>query len=317
MKKLLCFSLLLIFSLSLFSCEKNDNNDKKEEIINDYIDGYLEDVDDKYFLECENKGTIISSTYPSYDYLKDPNKENKKDREYLIYLPYGYDENNKYDIFYFMHGWLSTPSSFLKSSNIKNMLDNMIDQKLIKPLIFVSLTYDIDTETSNLFKGIDEVKIFHKDFYENAMPYIENKYSTYLENVTDNDMKLSRSHRGFGGFSLGATATWFELVNNYDYISLFLPMSGILLESGNVIFPNAIYNANYFKEVEKNFNNLDYKLYAASGTYDILYPQMDEFIKRIKNDKMSYYLKEGNEHYNIQTLPYFFNGLINLFGEEL
>ena len=312
MKKTLYFLILLIFSLSLFSCKNNDN--KKEEIIN-YIDGYLEDVDEKYFQECENKGTIIKSSYPSYDYLNDKNKKQLKERQFIIYLPYGYDDNNKYDIFYFMHGWLSSPSSFLDSYDFKNMLDNMIYEKLIRPLILVFLAYDIDNDTNDLFKGINEVGLFHKDFYENAIPYIETKYSTYLNSISDEDMKLSRSHRGFGGFSLGATATWFELIYNYDYISLFLPMSGILLKSGNVIFPNTFNNISYYKNEEKKFNNLDYKIYAVTGTLDVLYPQMDLFIKNIKNDKISYYLKENNKHYNSKTATYFFNGLINLYGE--
>ena len=321
MKKILLICLIFIFSLSIFSCNKKDNNKEKEILIDVEPDGYIDEVDSSYLSECVHQGTFLYSSYPSYDYSKDLSLQNKKDRNFSIYLPYGYDENDldtKYDILYLMHGWLGNYKSFFDSFPLKNMLDNMIENKLIKPLIIVVLTYNIDDDTKDLFKGIEEINLFHHDMINNAIPYIESNYHTYLDEISLDGIKESREHRGFGGYSLGASCTWSMLYYNHDYFSKYLTISGVLLNVGNVILPHVDINSKLLLEEENNFSNLDYQICALTGLKDVLYPQMKEFLKRIYNKKsfegkISYYINKDGKHENKYLKQYLFYGLQILY----
>ena len=125
MKRIIYIVLLSILSFSIISCKNNEESTTSTQYMEYYPDGYLDVVDSKYFLECENKGTLIKSSYPSYDYLNDVEKTNKKDRDFKIYLPYGYDENDldtKYNILYLMHGWFGSINSFFNSYTLYLLL---------------------------------------------------------------------------------------------------------------------------------------------------------------------------------------------------
>ncbi|MEG1755197.1 MAG: hypothetical protein RR297_03575, partial [Clostridia bacterium] len=67
-----------------------------------------------------------------------------------IYLPYGYDQNDKdtkYNVIYFQHGNNGSPNEFfdhvLKSANVIRLFDNMFDpdHKVMEPCIIVCPTY--------------------------------------------------------------------------------------------------------------------------------------------------------------------------------
>ena len=40
----------------------------------------------------------------------------------VVYLPFGYDENEKYNVYYLMHGWTGHAGDFFEHSNILNIL---------------------------------------------------------------------------------------------------------------------------------------------------------------------------------------------------
>ena len=61
---------------------------------------------------------------------------------------------------------------------------------------------------------------------EYLTPAVEGKYHTYAKSTSAEDLKASRDHRAFGGFSLGSVTTWLEFCYDYDYIRYFAPMSG-------------------------------------------------------------------------------------------
>ena len=87
----------------------------------------------------------------------------------IVYLPYGYNENNKYNVFYLMHGgWcnealsLGTPSN---SSKFKNVIDNMIKNKGMDPLIIVCPTYNnISSNDSSSFSlALQMTRNYHNE----------------------------------------------------------------------------------------------------------------------------------------------------------
>ena len=63
----------------------------------------------------------------------------------LVYLPAGYDEGNEvYNILYFMHGGGGSPELYFTAggqSSLSNLLDHMIEDGLIEPLIVVAPSF--------------------------------------------------------------------------------------------------------------------------------------------------------------------------------
>ena len=87
------------------------------------------------FSEC---GTIETISYTTYDYFGDGSEIEKYAN---VYLPYGYDEQKKYNVLYLMHGiggdeneWGMTGDT----SRVKIIMDNLIYNEDIEPFIVVT-----------------------------------------------------------------------------------------------------------------------------------------------------------------------------------
>lgn len=158
---------------------------------------YLEAIPAAYFESSDQPGQVIQVTYESQDYTMDDTPITKPA---LVYLPYGYDENDtdtRYDILYLMHGWTMTANDFLGEgrSNLVNILDNLIASGDIPPVIVVSATFDAENQAQSFSRSVEELSVFHNDLRENLMTYIESRFHTYAEDVTEEGFEASREHR--------------------------------------------------------------------------------------------------------------------------
>ena len=167
-------------------------------------------VPDDYLQPIEQAGTVTQITYDSKDFVRDGSDITKAA---YVYLPYGYDENDtetRYNICYLMHGWGGHAGEYFEYANITDMLDNMIAKGDIPPTIFVSATFYNDNSDTGFSGSVAEFRQFHRDFEEYLMPAVEGKFRTYSESTSTDDLKASRDHRAFGGFSLGSVTTWLQ-----------------------------------------------------------------------------------------------------------
>ena len=287
--------------------------------------GYTKNIPSEYFIKSNHKGKIIKIKYPSKDYTK-----NSKNiiKEAYVYTPYGYDENNtnrKYNIIYLMHGWTMTAEHYIFKCNITTILDNMIEKKIIEPLILVSATFDAENKPQDFGLSVQELRVFHKDFRENLIYAVETNYNTYANRSKNiQDYINSREHRAFGGFSLGSVTTWHQFIYNHDLIKYFLPMSGSCWYFGGYADYYPVKTCDFFENMIKE-NNLDkkgYFIYATTGLYDGIKHQMDvqmeEMLKR-KNqftiDKIVYYYKRDGQHDLDAVEEYLYNALPLFFIE--
>lgn len=94
----------------------------------------LGSIPEDYYQETAQGGTL--ETF-SYEFAAGS-------KNVTVYLPYGYDEadsETKYDILYLMHGAGGNETTYLGSSEhsteLKNILDQMIARQDIKPMIVV------------------------------------------------------------------------------------------------------------------------------------------------------------------------------------
>ncbi len=232
-----------------------------------------------------------------------------------MYLPYGYDENKKYNIFYLMHGGSENENTLFGQNDtmMQNMFDHMIMNGEMEPMIVVTPTFN-KTEAGK----------FYSEFRQSVVPFVEGKYSTYANKDTSAEsLKASRMHRAYGGFSMGSVSTWAVLENCLDIVGYFMPLSGDHW-GGSSAYDKAksIANAIDRSGLQKN----EYFIFAATGSDDIAYPNVNPQIDEMK--KMSQFVytsdfSKGNfyfmvaqgkthwwgyvRHYVYDALPYFFH----------
>jgi arabinoxylan arabinofuranohydrolase len=252
-----------------------------------------------YLNPCAQAGKVVNETYTGIFGTKKLN----------VYLPYGYDESKKYNIFYLMHGGGENENTIFGTDvELDNMLDHMIMNGDIEPMIVVTPTFN---------GGGCEADTFYKELRQSVIPFVEGKYSTYAASTSDADLVASRMHRAYGGFSMGALSTW--CVGNYalDLVGYLMPLSG-----------------DNWKGVETLTNEIDtlglqkdeYFIMCATGSEDIAYGNMNPQMDAMKNDSHFTYTSDfskGNfyymvadgkthwwgfvRHYVYDCLPYFFH----------
>lgn len=247
-----------------------------------------------------------------------------------VYLPYGYDENDtdvRYDILYLMHGWTMTAYDFLNGaqSDFVRILDNLIEAGDIPPVIVVSATFDVENQAQSFSRSVEELSVFHNDLRENLMPYIESRFHTYAENVTQEGFQNSREHRAFGGFSLGAVTTWYQFIYNLDYIKNFLPMSGdcwIMGTYGGRDYP--VETVDYLEGVldKGGYKEDDFRIYQGIGTDDPIWEQTDSQIQEMftrntfTSENLHYAIIKGGQHDVDACERYLYYALQDFFGKE-
>lgn len=286
--------------------------------------GYTESVPNSYKVAAEHKGTVEKLDYDSSDYVRDGADITKTA---YVYLPYGYDEDDdetRYNILYLMHGWGGFAGDYFEYSSLKNIIDNLIANEDIPPIITVSATFYNENSGTDFSSSVEEFRQFHQDFEKNLMPAVEGKYHTYAEDTTPEALMASRDHRAFGGFSLGSVTTWLEFCYDYDYIRYFIPMSGSCWYYGTYGDFQIEKNVDFIEQLveENNLDERGYFIYHAVGTNDAVKSQSldmaDEMLsrERFTPEHYVFYQKDGGYHDLDAVQEYLYNALPIIFGNE-
>ena len=239
---------------------------------------YFKEVPDAYRTESDKPGTIESLTYQT------PNLSGGMDEKKLnVYLPHGYDKSDsskKYNVLYLMHGGGENENLIFggpgQSKELKRIIDHMIANGDIEPMIVVTPTF---------YGGKNDTALFHEELIQTIVPLVETKYHTYAKSSSLDDLKASRAHRAFGGFSMGSVTTWYTFIHNLDYFKYYLPLSGdswILGQGGGGSKPKE--TAEYLAKVAKDagYQPQEYFIFSATGSLDIAYPNLKPQIDAMK-----------------------------------
>ncbi|MDO4854159.1 MAG: alpha/beta hydrolase-fold protein [Coriobacteriia bacterium] len=283
-------------------------------------------VPEGYYDEAEQQGSLESFAYDTRDYA---GSGNAVEREATVYLPYGYEQNDtktRYNILYLQHGAYGDERTWMYEygDRFKNMIDHMIEDGTIPPLIIVMPYLAPGSQWYH-----DTTPIFYSDEVKNdLMPAVEAHYRTYAEDVSDSGFAASRSHRAFGGFSAGGTTTWRVFLEGLDRFEYFLPMSGGLTLGGDGSTDDEDASALAAAALASSHGKRDYYVFAATGTQDVAYQGLSAQIERMKplddafdftevsfaEGNLMYYTVEGNRHDYPYTYEYVYNGLRCLFS---
>ena len=331
-KKMFIILVLTIIMLCVFACGKTDN--KEQSSVNNTsnisntqsanlsgtVPDELEYIPDGYENPATQQGTLNKLTYDTWESFSYEQKSNKITKEAWVYLPYGYTDEEEYNVFYLSHGGWSNETTLMGTDDnpksFKNVIDNAIQDGNIKPLIIVLPTYNNTSEndSSDYSLAIQLTNQFHNELVNDLIPAVESKYSTYAKDTTPQGLNESRDHRGFGGFSMGSVNTWNSFRYCLEYFRYFMPMSGSYTTDGE-------YMADLVRQ--QGYSSQDFFIFAASGTDDFAYSAFKAQIMAMANNSggmfklaknesegnMSFLEREGYKHDAKATDEYTYNGL--------
>ena len=220
-----------------------------------------------------HSGTVEEISYQTLAYATDSRSLEKRA---CVYLPYDYDPSVSYNILYLMHGTGDDENYWLKTfSYNKTMIDRMIDNGDIKPLIIVTPSFYVEDDCMD---DLDQLTYsFAQELRNDLMPAVESKYSTYARDCSNEGFIASRDHRAFAGLSRGAVTMYHSaLCGSLDYFSWFAAFSGSRTD------------ADYFKDHLQSDVFKDYPihyLYVSSGTFDFALPgQLRDYQALLQTD---------------------------------
>lgn len=281
-------------------------------------------IPSRYLSAATEQGTVEVVEYESKDYTSASLPVTHKPA--YVYLPYGYNPSQKYDIIYLMHGWSGVAEGYFGRPNnqqMKHLFDNMIQQGVCKPFIAVSPTWDKDNRSKDWGESVAEIAVFYNEYENELIPAVEGRYSTYAETTDRAGIIASRDHRAFGGFSLGAITTWYAFEHTFDLQRYFLPMSGdswhIRMYGGQyepeatAAFLASVVNAS-------DFSGDNFHVWHAVGTNDSRFYQTHNQALACMNltntftpANFSYHQKEGGYHDFNAVYEFCYNALPSFF----
>ena len=283
--------LVLLILINLFSCwpamaeeAAEENGDFSASPDGSFAEGLgfpmltedsfaVDDLPDGCLEACSQPGRVEKLTYTVSD--------GSGDKKYvMVYLPAGYDDSDTcYDILYLLHAANGTPKNYLnskKTTKFQCLLDNMIAEGSLKPLIVVAASY-YTSEGITGFMPLDQQVVitssFPRELVEDIIPTVESVLRTYAAATDPDSIRASRDHRAVAGFSLGGVATWYVFLQQMQAFRWFLPISegSWADEKGGT---SGIWDSDVSAQVlydavlDQGFGKDDFRLFVATGTED-------------------------------------------------
>lgn len=254
MKKTLSILLTIILIITIIPNTVYANNEIQYQNIPDY-----------YFEDCPEHGTIHTETI----------QEKMMNREIIIWTPYNYNKNTKYDVFILLHGggghntdWINYLCTIKRGTNYDtirccDIYDWIAYEHKSKPFIICSITnnyYDRDETSQDALK---------------AIKYIIDNYSTYAKSSSDEDLIKAKNHFWVGGLSQGCISTYYFMSQYMKYIGNYICLS-----------MSINYKTDIKEQLEKNIINYIFLGVGINDKYSYadLMPRDVEFFKQYCNN---------------------------------
>ena len=242
------------------------------------------------------KGKVERFEYETFTYDSDSKPMHKGA---WVYLPYGYNENEKYNVLYLLHGGgVSEDWWFKMFPETVTIIDNMMADGICKPCIIVTPTYYRNGDYHEDPEFVTEN--FKYELRKDLIPKVEAHYATFTkEDVSEENLVKNRDHRAFAGLSLGSMTTYrAALYNNYDMFAWYGPFSGCCGPQGDRAAQIKLIRETLSKGV-KNGLPLRYML-CCNGDADIAFEEHIYIMTEVLKDCPE--LKKG-ENYDFFTIP--------------
>jgi len=155
--------------------------------------------------------------------VKYTSKALRQSREMLVYTPPGYSRAKRYPVIYLLHGLNSGNGQWPYWINANNIIDNLISEGKIKPMIIVFPNCNTNVTVNNPKPDEQEEQkggykgyglSFQNDLLHEIIPFIESHYSVYTD----------RGHRAIAGLSMGGGQSLnigLSHINTFAYVGGF------------------------------------------------------------------------------------------------
>ena len=135
-----------------FSSEKSGKQKETEDMTNNPIQykgripAELELIPESYYGPANHPGTLEKLTYQTWESFTYEEHSQALIKEAWVYLPYGYSEDQQYNIFYLSHGGWSNETTIMGTADdpldFKFIVDHAIEDGRLIPMIIVCPTYN-------------------------------------------------------------------------------------------------------------------------------------------------------------------------------
>ena len=121
----------------------------------------------------KKRGSIVRIDYATRDYAEGTGA--KRTNTAYVYLPYGYNESQRYNILYFVHGHYSTATSTFEDENgvVRKLLDQMIAHGDIDPMIVVTPSYNYGQPTPDYVDAAPYCRALPIELVNDLIPAVE------------------------------------------------------------------------------------------------------------------------------------------------
>ena len=226
---------------------------------------------------AEQRGTV---SHPWYD-----SKILGINRRLTVYTPYGYEANPKakYPVLYLLHGAGGDEEAWSSMGRTAQILDNLIQKGLAKPMIVVMPNGNPNQQAAQTF-GLPTTEydwrdpanrnLYVQSLVEEIVPFIEKNYRTVAK----------KSHRAIAGLSMGGGHT--------------IAASGMYPNTFDYICPLSM-GAERTPELDAQLQGIKkagYKLYwLACGNTDFLFENANSLDAALTANGLehTYYVSEG------------------------
>lgn len=286
-----------------------------------FPDNQFKSIPDTCYSICPEEGTVFRYVYEVKNRTSSIDQKIYR-KTALVYLPYGFDENDtetEYNVMYLMHGHEQSPEFFFDGPNcnslLKKIIDSLIYEKQMAKTIFCAVTF-WEPYSTDVFVN---AQFFNKELREELMPGFEEKYH----------IRQNRNSRGFGGFSMGSMTTWTIFENCMDLISHYAPVSGDARRMGGSSANDRgkdIGDILADKVISQGFTKDAFMIYCGCGANEMATPYLGPQIEKMKkrNDIFVFAdnFKDGNSYFELcpnsghdimTVLSVLYNGLPKFF----
>lgn len=239
-----------------------------------------DDIPEDYLTAAGQQGRVEKLFYTVTETSFDGTSEDEATKSVSVYLPYGYDESEEvYNVLYLLHPSGASAKDYLSRDTVtafQNVLDHMIENGDMKPLIVVAATYYPSNDFIKLFpleRQVDVTVSFPGELVESIIPEVETRYRTYAASGSVEDIIASRDHRAVSGFSLGGVATWYVFLQEMRAVKWFLPISEASWDDGDggttgIMDSELSSRVLYDAVISQGYGKDDFMLFVATGSED-------------------------------------------------
>ncbi len=177
------------------------------------------------FKPCEHKGTVEELRYTTRDYINSPFAPEPilLEKKLYVYLPYGYDPAEKYDMLILLHGmggadtyWLVDKQDYLYPQQdfvyTTDLLDNLYEMGWCHKMIIATPTFYRYTDNMGFYDRKVDIPQFLQELRTDILPLLLENYPTWAEEPTLEAMAAQRQHFGYAGLSMGSIYAYLSMM---------------------------------------------------------------------------------------------------------